>query len=550
MAIDPNVIRAEAHTEIGLHLIQGIGIVLERWSRRAVEEQPNAMRVHHAVLLDHLHDFLYRLGHTLAESANSETCEHHAPAVVHGEQRWEAGWLLSEVVRDYQIPRLVILDYLEEVLDRPLRCQEMAAVGLALDEAISASVIAYVKERDEYLRSLAEERAAQDKQIQEQLRSQAEALKEADRCKNRFIAMLAHELRNPLASISTAVEIQRLKGFTDPDLARSQDVIERQVRQMTRLVDDLLDVSRVTEGKLKLHKEPLEVATVVNSAVEMARPFIDARKHKLKVALPLEPVWLEADLGRLIQVLCNLLHNAAEYTEEGGQIELTAQQQDGKLVIKICDTGIGISSDLLPRVFEPFTQDERSVDRSDGGLGIGLALVKSLVELHGGTVQAFSSGRGHGSEFAVTLPAPREAPPRQERKLDRPSESVSVRRILVVDDNKDAAKTLALLLRIEGHEVREAYDGPAAMDVALDWLPDVVLLDIGLPKLNGYEVARRLRIEPRLRTSRIIALSGYREEVAQGPEDLAFDAYLIKPVEVSALARVIAPENEMPRQRG
>jgi signal transduction histidine kinase/ActR/RegA family two-component response regulator len=501
------------------------------------------------VLLDHLRDFLVQLGEGLAESADPSTCQHRLAAVVHGEQRWDAGWSLAEVVRDYQILRLVIVDYLEETLARPLRHREVEAIGLALDEAITASVLSYVKERDEYLRGLAEQRAAADKQVQEQLREQAEALQEADRRKNEFIAMLAHELRNPLASIYTAIEIQRRKGSSDPELQWSSEVIERQVRHVSRLVDDLLDVSRTIQGKVKLQREAVDVATVVSRALEMARPFVDSRKHELHVTLPSEPAWLEADSDRLAQVLTNLLHNAAKFTKDGGQIWLKAEREDRQLVIKVRDSGIGIPADLLMRIFEPFTQEDRSLDRADGGLGLGLTLVRTLVELHGGNVKAFSGGRGRGSEFEVSLPLMREPPLHRGRAQGQPEtrDRGPARRILVVDDNVDAAKTLALLLRIDGHDVSIAHDGPTALAAAFEAPPDVVLLDIGLPGMDGLEVARHLRMDPRLKGSLIVALSGYGQaDIAARSEQAVFHAHLTKPLDPVALARLLSSDWQAP----
>jgi signal transduction histidine kinase/ActR/RegA family two-component response regulator len=542
MTVDPNVIRSKAHTEIGARLIQDVGIVLDRWSRRAIEEQPNATRVHHSVLLNDLRDFLHRLGQSLAESEDPYTRAHHRPAVFHGEQRWESGWLLTEVIRDFQILRLVLLDYLEEVLDRPLGYQESLAVGLALDEAITVSVVAYVSEREEHQRRLAEQRAVEDQQIQERLRHQAEALQEANQRKNEFIATLAHELRNPLASIGTALQIQRKKGFPDPELQWSLEVMERQIGQITRLVDDLLDVTRITQGKIKLQREPIDVATVLSRALEMAKPFVESRKHELIVTVPSERCWLEGDPARLVQIVTNLLHNAAKYTKDGGQIWLTVDRENDEVVIKVRDTGIGISADLLPHIFDPFVQAERSLSRSDGGLGLGLTLVRSLVELHGGTVQVQSGGLGHGSEFAVRLPVLTVMPQPVAKPVEPTTKgSGPIRRILVVDDNQDGAKALAMLLRLQGHDVEIAHDGPDALRAAFNSVPDVVLLDIGLPGMDGLEVARRLRVEPRLRNCLIAAISGYgQDDDRRRSEEAGFDAHLVKPFDLTALERLLS----------
>jgi signal transduction histidine kinase/CheY-like chemotaxis protein len=541
MSIDPQVIRSEAHTEIGNILQRDAGIVLERWGRRAAEEQPNAKRVHHAVLLDHLRDFLHTLGRSLSESENPHTCEHCLSAANHGEQRWESGWSLLEVVRDYQILRLVVLDYLEESLDRPLGYREVLAIGLALDEAIAASVVQYVRGRDEYLQELEEKRAQDNEVVQQRLREQAEALQQADQRKNEFLAMLAHELRNPLAPVRNAIQILRLKGPPDPELQWARDLIDRQVQHMASMVDDLLDVSRIARGKIKLEKEPVELATVAARAVEMVRPLADSRKHQVTVALPDEPVWLEADPHRLVQVLTNLLTNAAKYTDEGGQIWLTAERQGDEVAIMVRDTGIGIAADLLPRLFFPFTQEERLPDRAQGGLGIGLSLVRSLVDLHGGRVRVFSAGRGQGSEFVLHLPVLKKPPPAAEGKKPLHRGQAPAHRILVVDDNRDAAQSLGLLLKLSGHEVHTAHDGPAALEAVHTYAPQIVLLDIGLPGMDGLEVAHRLRQDLGLKDILLVALTGYgQEEDRRRTQEAGFNAHLVKPVDLEELHELLA----------
>jgi signal transduction histidine kinase len=404
MSLDPHTIRSQSHTDVGVLLERGADVIVERWGRRAVEEQPNAPRVHHAVLVDHLRDFLRALARSLAESQSPNNTQHHRTAMIHGGQRWETGWSLTEVVRDYQILRLVILDFLLESLGRPLEYSEAQAIGLGLDEAIGASVAIYVKSRDEYLRNIEDQRADAAKQVERQLRDHASALLDADRRKNEFLAMLAHELRNPLAPALHAVHLMKLKGSPDPELNWASEMIERQLRQMARMIDDLLDISRVTRGLVKLEKEMVDVATVVGRAVEMVRPLIDDRKQMLTVALPEVPLQLEADPARLAQVFANLLTNAAKYTEKGGQIWLSAERQAGAVLIKVRDSGIGITEELMPRIFDLYAQGNRSPEQTQGGLGIGLALVRRLVELHGGVVEAHSAGTGQGSEFLVRLP--------------------------------------------------------------------------------------------------------------------------------------------------
>jgi signal transduction histidine kinase/ActR/RegA family two-component response regulator len=548
MSVDPQVIRSESHTEIGEILQHHVNDVLDRWSKRAAEEQPHAKRVHHDVLLNKLFDFLKTLGKSLVESEPAHNGRHCIFASNHGEQRWEAGWSLAELIRDFQILRLVILDFLDEMLDRPVRYREVLAIGLALDEAIAASVVMYVKGRDEHLRQLEEKRANEDKQMQERLREQAEALREADRRKNEYLAVLAHELRNPLAPVRNAMHIFKLKVPSDSELQWPREVIERQVQQMSRMIDDLLDVSRITLGKLKLEREPADMATVVTRAVEIARPLMDAKKHRLAVTLPQEPAWLECDVSRLTQVLVNLLTNAAKYTDEAGEVFVTVECNGPEIILKVRDTGIGIPADLLPRVFDPFTQDERSQDRAQGGLGIGLTLARTLVDLHGGRIQVLSAGRGKGSEFVVYLPklqgAPTERPEAQPPKKEA---AANARRILVVDDLPDAAKSLAMLLQLLGNEVRTAGNGTEALETARHFLPEVVLLDIGLPGMDGLEVARRLRQEPSLSNTLLVALTGYgHEDDRRRSQESGFNAHLVKPVDLDELQILLASSRSLP----
>ena len=322
------------------------------------------------------------------------------------------------------------------------------------------------------------------------------AIQEANRRKDEFLAMLAHELRNPLAPLLNGLHIMRLKDSRDPAVEHMRDIAERQVRHLARMVDDLLDVSRITRGKIQLRKEPVRLEQVVHRTVECARPSIEERGHHLEVTLPPGPVCLEADPTRLEQILTNLLNNAAKYTEPGGRIALTAELDGHEVLLRVSDTGIGIDPATLPRVFDLFIQADRSLERSQGGLGIGLSLVRSLVELHGGCVSAHSHGLGKGSEFVVRLPLlPGAAlPPEPERNGAKHSPGVGRPvRVLVVDDNQAAAQSLSMLLRLWGHEVELAYDGPAALKAAQAHQPDVILLDIGLPGLDGYQVARQLR---------------------------------------------------------
>jgi signal transduction histidine kinase len=370
----------------------------------------------------------------------------------------------------------------------------------------------------------------------------ADRLREADRRKDEFLALLAHELRNPLASVHNCVAIMRRAGVTDAELQWCHDVIERQSEQLKRLVDDLLDVSRITQGKIQLRTEPVNLESVVADAVETSAPIINAHQHALRVTLPEGPLVVNGDASRLTQVIANLLTNAAKYQNEGGSIELSARREGDMAVVTVRDRGIGLSPEMLHEAFELFTQGERTPDRAQGGLGIGLSLVKKLVELHGGTVRAASDGPGHGSEFVVRLPllhvaanaepAPAAAPP----AAPEPSRQ----RVLVVDDNVDAAEGLAMLLRLDDHEVTIAHDGAHALALAAAAQPTIVLLDIGLPGMDGYEVCRRLRTAG-FTATRIFALTGYSQDRdKQLALEAGFDAHMVKPVEFEKLQQVLA----------
>jgi two-component system CheB/CheR fusion protein len=379
------------------------------------------------------------------------------------------------------------------------------------------------------------------RQMERQLQRRAKQLAQADRRKDEFLAMLGHELRNPLAPLKNATVLLRLKGTPDAEV----QVIDRQVGQLARLVDDLLDVARINRGKIKLQKETIELAAVVERAIEISRPLIAARRHELIEALPREPIYLEADPVRLAQVLANLLNNAAKYTEPGGRIRLRAERQGQQVVLRVRDNGVGIAPKMLPRVFDLFAQADRTLDRSQGGLGIGLTLVKRLVELHGGRVRAVSRGLGKGSEFVVRLPVLGTPPPPGPAASVKPVRAGS--RILVVDDNADAAGTLALLLQVKGHEVSTAHDGPTALELARAYHPGVVFLDIGLPGMDGYEVARRLRGQPDCPPCLLIALTGYgRDEDRRRGAEAGFDHYLVKPVDPEELQMLLARRQPSP----
>lgn len=377
------------------------------------------------------------------------------------------------------------------------------------------------------------------RQIEELTRQQSE-LRLADQRKDQFLAVLAHELRNPLAPIASALDILKQPDVDAATAAKARDVANRQLKHLTRLVDDLLDVSRIMRGKVELRKEKVELAAIVARAVETARPLVDGSRHRLEVSLPAEPVWLEADLVRLAQAVGNLLCNAAKYTEPGGTISLTATCDAGEVAIRVRDNGIGIAPEVMPRLFQMFMQVAPGATRSQGGLGIGLTLVKSLIEMHGGTVEARSQGLGKGSEFLIRLRSA-EAPPQAEAPLSRKAVDVALgRKILVVDDNADAAESLAVLLRLRGHEVQVALGGNEALEMADANMPELVFLDIGMPDIDGYEVARRLRSRFNSGMT-LVALTGWgTEQDRRRSSDAGFDHHLTKPVELAAVEAVMA----------
>jgi PAS domain S-box-containing protein len=376
--------------------------------------------------------------------------------------------------------------------------------------------------------------------LEEELRRRVDDLVGADRRKDQFLAMLAHELRNPLAPIRNAVELMRQVETLDPSFQPSREMVERQVKHLARLVDDLLDVSRINQGSIRLRKEVLDLGTIVQRAVEGTRAIIESRAHTLSVQLPAEPVRLEADPTRLEQVISNLLNNAAKYTMPGGHVWVTAGREEEEAVVRVRDTGIGVPPDVLERVFEPFVQSDGSLARSDGGLGVGLTLVRSLVEMHGGRVEATSPGLGQGSEFVLRLPAQLPSEPALPAE-PTPAAASRGLRVLVVEDNIDAAESLATLLRLWNHDVNVVHDGRMALEAAREQQPEVVLLDIGLPGLDGYQVARRLRDEIGLDHALLVAMTGYGQpEDRRRSQEAGIQYHFVKPVEPLVLRNLLA----------
>lgn len=379
------------------------------------------------------------------------------------------------------------------------------------------------------------------KRIEEQSREYVAELADADRRKSEFMAMLAHEFRNPLATIHAGLQVQRLSAG-DAQAAHSVTALmERQVGHLVRLVDDLLDVNRISRGTIELRRGPVELATVVDAAVETARSLIERMGHELILAMPPEPIWLNADSLRLTQVVGNLLNNASKFTENGGCIRLSVALLGEEAEIRVRDNGAGISADQLPFVFDMFMQADTAMGRSGTGLGIGLALVKSLVEMHDGTVEAHSVGVGHGSEFVVRLPITHEAArPQPITSPHEPFATVTARRVLVVDDNRDAAESLAMFLKLSGHDTYIAHDGLEAVDKAAQLNPDIILLDIGLPKINGLEAARRIRKQSQGNRPVLVALTGWGQDAdRQKSREAGFDAHIVKPVDPVVLANLM-----------
>ena len=369
-------------------------------------------------------------------------------------------------------------------------------------------------------------------------RKRADGLAEANRSKEEFMALLSHELRSPLSPIINALNILRQMKTNDPIIEQAGNIIDRQVGVMVRLVDDLLDISRITKGKLRLTKEQLDLRVAVNRAAESGRPFMDARGQDFSVSLPTEPIWVEADAARLEQVVVNLLNNAAKYTDTGGLIRMSVKQEGAEAVIRVRDNGVGIAPELLPHIFELFTQVDGSVGRSYGGMGIGLALASNLVEMHEGRLQASSAGLGTGCEFTIKLPVLLTPSVREVKTVLEPEPITEQSlRVLVVEDNVDAGDALSLLLRLHGHEVQLARSGETALKIASAFRPDLVLLDIGLPGMDGYQVAKRLRERPEYKDVIMCALTGYTPSEAdrQRQQETGFDHYYVKPVNLEKL---------------
>jgi len=365
------------------------------------------------------------------------------------------------------------------------------------------------------------------------------ALRDADRRKDEFLATLAHELRNPLAPIRNGIEVLKLASGDSGNSTAVLSMMDRQLGQMVRLIDDLLDVSRISRGRIELRTEPVELSSAVRSALETSRPVIEDAGHQLFLRVPEESILVEADLTRLSQVLANLLNNAAKYTPRGGIVRLLVEAEPTEVIVRIQDTGIGIPAPMLAQVFDMFTQVDGSLERSQSGLGIGLTIVQRLVEMHGGRVEAHSAGLGKGSEFVVRLP--RLAVSGAQSKPATPAQpNGPLRRVLVVDDNRDSAESMAMVLAMLGHETRAVHDGRQALEVAETFQPDVILLDIGMPGMNGYDTCRRIRAQPWASRMMLVAMTGWgHEDDRKRSQEAGFDHHLTKPVELESLKQLL-----------
>ena len=379
--------------------------------------------------------------------------------------------------------------------------------------------------------------------LEQELRKRVAGMAEEDRRKNEFLATLAHELRNPLAPIQYAYELMNLAGNNQNLRDEAHGILHRQVQHMVRLIDDLLDLSRITRNKLELRRDRVDLSAVIEDAAETVRPILEARGHDFRMRLAPGPVLVHADRTRLAQVFSNLLNNAAKFTDRGGLIRITSERTDDHVVVHVKDNGIGIAPAMQPRVFDMFVQADRSLERTQSGLGIGLTLVKRVVEMHGGTVAVQSEGQGHGSDFSVRLPIDAATPVRMRQ--DSPEDEDMTRtagvRVLVADDNEDAVRSLAMMLRAMGHEVHTARDGAEVLESAATVMPNLILMDIGMPRMNGYDAARRIREQPWGRTITLVALTGWGlEEDRRLAAEAGFDRHVVKPVEASTLREILA----------
>ena len=523
MTIETREIRSEPHVEIGSIIARDAAELVQRWCERAREEQPTASRVHHEALRNQLTHFLQAMGHGLLQSGERDPKQHRHEALEHGEQRWDSGWSLAELVRDYQILHSVVLEHLAIVLDRPLGYREAMAVGVFVNDAIAASIAAYIANRDHHVREI--ERAGMD------------ALREAQARKDEFLAVVVHELRNPMTPIVNAAEsLALMLDRADEPIRNAVRLIKRQSRQLARILDDLTDLTRVTQGRLALRREVVDVGDVVDQAVQTVATLIAERGHQLVRETGTDQLRVEGDGSRLVQVVVNLLINAAKYTPPGGRIAITTRRSGDGVEIVVRDTGQGIPPHLLDQVFDMYARVSASTESSPDGLGIGLALVKELAALHGGSVSASSDGPGHGAEFVVSIPSYQGTDP-VTRTTPEPMALPSAR-ILVIDDEADVCESLSQLLRVNGHSVDSAQNGKGGMERALGGSYDAAIVDIGLPDVSGFDVAKAIRAAGN--DLFLIGLSGIDSaDLPRQATDAGFDAYVAKPADADTLTRLL-----------
>ncbi|MGV3486665.1 MAG: ATP-binding protein [Planctomycetaceae bacterium] len=531
MPTDVIQLRTDSYQEVGTAIQREAGQIIRRWESRARIEQPNASRVHHDVLLDHLAAFLAELGRTLASATDEDLFRHCKTAVVHGDQRWETGWSIAEVVRDYQILRVVLVDFLQEFLERMLTTKEVMALGLVIDDAIGASVSTYLACVNEAVAAEPSQAAADGQRDI----GQVEILG--------VFGVLGHELRNSLAPLANSLHVLEIAGADPSTVEKTRQLMARQVALMARLVEDLMDVPRLARDKVSLKSERLDLCKLVRESAEDRHTAFHDAGITLVVDIASQPLWTVGDPARLNQVLGNLLNNALKFTNRGGSVRVSLQvvPELSRAEIRVCDNGIGIDPHFLPNIFEAFSQLNPSNERGRGGLGLGLALVKGLVELHGGRVAARSEGLGTGTEITVELPVadyPSSSESSGQTGIDG---ATAIKRVLVIDDNRDLAESTRMVLELRGHKVQLAHTGKEGVAVALATEPHVIICDIELPELNGYDVCLELCKLPVFQSALKIALSGHGSNSSRTQALAAgFDVFLLKPVAPEKIAAIVA----------
>lgn len=511
--------------------------IMREWEARVASEA-REIKLTDSALRNHLPEFLDELADWMQSAEAPGSSRMRCAAARHAAQRLDHSFQLTQLVHEYRLLRGSLLHLLlgAEAADQEGgqsrgmagRVVELARLNAGLDYAITDAVESFVEERE---RRLAE------------VRDQATMLRELDRRKSEFLAVLSHELRNPLTPIRNSLFLLDQAAPGSEQANRAKSVLFRQTEHLTKLIDELLDVTRISRGKVELHREILDVRNIVRLACDDHRTLFEQHQIDLRFDDPARPAWTNADPQRLSQAVGNLLQNAAKFTPPGGRVVVSVSVANPDVEIRVRDTGIGMDARDLERVFEPFAQVENTLARTHGGLGLGLALVKGLVEMHDGRVSAFSEGLGHGCEIVVALPL--AVPPASAGEEVSVVTTTPGAFVLLIEDNVDAAQTLAEILELSGHRVRVAYDGTTGIQMAVELKPEVVLCDIGLPDVNGYEVARTLRADQSLRSTRLIAVSGYAQYAdRQKAMDAGFDAHLTKPPDLDKLNKLLAKEGE------